>query len=178
MPALLPSGQELAQPKSLAAQKPALWSSAPAWRTLVIGSGLLTSLAMSAPIVLSGLGVEVGSTQQSCTTQLPGAPQHFTARVTRFLSSEQVLAATRSVEAQERAKISPGYLNLTRVGTEISQPNGNTTFTTMAAVPEFMTVGIGDVVELSSRYRDPSLPCHFVPWTVNRLIAHEGTARR
>jgi hypothetical protein len=40
----------------------------------------------------------------------------------------------------------------------------------MAAVPEHMSVKIGDTVELNSRYRDPTLPCHFIPWTINRLV--------
>jgi hypothetical protein len=180
MPGPQPIGQELAHPRGLAAQKRALWSTAPAWRNLVIASGLLTSAAISAPIILSRLEVDAQPTQQSCTAQLQGAPQHVRARVIGFVSSEQVLAATRSVEAQERAKISPGYLPLTRVSAEVAQPNGNTftTYRTMAAVPEYMTVGIGDMVELNTRYRDPSLPCHFIPWTINRIIAHEGTALR
>jgi hypothetical protein len=49
-------------------------------------------------------------------------------------------------------------------------PPGN--FRTMAAIPEQMTVQIGDLVELSSRYRDAALPCHFIPWTINRLVDH------
>jgi hypothetical protein len=40
----------------------------------------------------------------------------------------------------------------------------------MAAVPEYMTVKVCDLVEVNSRYRDPSLPCHFIPWTINRLV--------
>ena len=40
----------------------------------------------------------------------------------------------------------------------------------MAVIPEQMTVKIGDVVELNTRYRDASLPCHFIPWTINRLV--------
>jgi hypothetical protein len=28
------------------------------------------------------------------------------------------------------------------------------------------------MVELASRYRDRALPCHFVPWTINRLVDH------
>jgi hypothetical protein len=170
MPALLPINEELPQPESLAAQKPTLWSSAPAWRKLVIGSGLLTSLAVSAPIALSGLGPVPDSrpTQQSCSLQLPSAPQHAAGRVTRFISGEDALSITRRVEAQEGAQISPAYLHLARVYIEIYQPNGS--LATMAAVPEYMTVKIGDLVEINSRYRDPSLPCHFIPWVINRVV--------
>jgi hypothetical protein len=185
MPRLPTVGEELGRPETsgLVAQKPTLWSTAPAWRKLVVASGLLTSLAISAPMVLPGpdaipsaasspravgLPKEAEPTQQSCTSQLSGAPQPFTARVTRFVPSEQVLAVTRSVEAQEGAKISPAYLHLTRVAVEGDRPNGK--FATMAAVPEYMTVKVGDLVEVNSRYRDPSLPCHFIPWTINRLV--------
>jgi hypothetical protein len=42
----------------------------------------------------------------------------------------------------------------------------------MAAVPENLDVKIGDVVELNSRYRDPGLPCHFIPWTIDHLVDH------
>jgi hypothetical protein len=65
-------------------------------------------------------------------------------------------------------KINPAYLALKRVEVE-RFPETNTT---MAAVPENLDVKIGDVVELNSRYRDPSLPCHYVPWTIDRLVDH------
>ena len=31
-------------------------------------------------------------------------------------------------------------------------------------------VKVGDLVELNTRYRDQSLPCHFVPWTISRQL--------
>jgi outer membrane protein OmpA-like peptidoglycan-associated protein len=116
--------------------------------------------------------------QQACTTQLQPSPQHYTARVTRFLSEQEVLSITRTVEGREQARISPAYFPLRRVYTQVSQPDGSAAFTTMAAIPEYMTVNVGDVVELSSRYRDPALPCNFIPWTINRIIINEGTAGR
>jgi transglutaminase-like putative cysteine protease len=98
----------------------------------------------------------IGPAQQGCI-----------ARVTGFASAEQVLAATRAVEAQLGAQISPAYLSLPRV-TTVGYQDGN--FRTIAAVPEHMTVKIGDLVELNSRYRDASLPCHFIPWAINRPV--------
>jgi hypothetical protein len=41
---------------------------------------------------------------------------------------------------------------------------------TIAAVPPAMSVKVGDLVELNSRYRDHSLPCQFIPWTDNRVV--------
>jgi hypothetical protein len=55
----------------LAAQKPALWSTAPAWRRLVVGSGLLISLAIRAPVILAGL--EPASDSRA-TSQAVGLP--------------------------------------------------------------------------------------------------------
>ena len=108
---------------------------------------------------------KAAETQQSCTTGIPTAPQNFTGLVTGFLTDEQVLAVTRRVEAQLGAKVNPAYLPLKHMEVR------NGSFETMAAVPEHMAVKIGDMVELYSRYRDPSLPCHFIPWTINRIIA-------
>src|SRR5262245_15875942 len=192
MPAPLQSGQESARPETtgVVSQRPALWSTAPAWRNLAIASCLLTSLAISAPMVLPHPGMVAdtrsgsqavgspikGDLQPSCMAQIPGAPDRLTGRVTGFVPSEQVLAVTKGVEAQIGAKISPTYLPLKRVVVDISGPSSK--FSTFAAVPESMTVKTGDVVEVNSRYRDPNLPCHFIPWTINRLLVmHDSDAR-
>jgi len=157
-----------------------LWSTAPGWRRLVIGSSVLTSVALSAPMWLPhldtapqtqfashavGPAMQSQTTQQSCSLQIPNAPEHVTARVTRMVPSEETLAITRTVETQIGAKISPAYIALPRVAAEINPGR-----VTLAAIPVNMTVKIGDEVELNSRYRDPTLPCHFIPWTINRVI--------
>jgi hypothetical protein len=99
-----------------------------------------------------------------CALQIPGTPQRLTGRVTGFVSEERALAATRAVEAQTGAQISPTYQSLRRVAVE------DGSFKTMAAVPDGLTVQVGDLVELNGRYRDPSAACHFIPWTINRLV--------
>jgi hypothetical protein len=45
---------------------------------------------------------------------------------------------------------------------------------TIAAIPPDMTVEVGDLIELNLRYRDHSLPCHFIPVTINRVIEHKA----
>lgn len=105
--------------------------------------------------------------QQSCAAQLPTAARHVHALVTRFLTDEQVLAITRSVEAKFGAKVNPAYLRLKHVMVRVYWPS----YETMAAVPEPMSVKIGDAVELDSSHRDPNLTCHFVPWTITGLLA-------
>jgi hypothetical protein len=119
----------------------------------------------------AALRPQVEPQQPGCTLQIANAPQHRTGRVTGFLSEEQALARTRAVEAQLGAQVSPTYLSLRRATVE-GYPQDN--FSTMAAIPEQMTVQIGDLVELNSRYRDASLPCHCIPWTINRLVDRAG----
>ncbi|HKD30859.1 MAG TPA: DUF3857 domain-containing transglutaminase family protein [Xanthobacteraceae bacterium] len=106
--------------------------------------------------------------QPGCNSPIPDTPTRIVARVTGFVSAEQALAATRAVEAQLGAKANPAYLSLPRVAAE-GYPDSSR-LKTMAAIPEQMTVKIGDVVELNTRYRDASLPCHFIPWMINRIV--------
>lgn len=104
-----------------------------------------------------------------CAAQLPVVARHYMAQVTRFLTREEVLAATLTVEAQLGAKVNPAYLPLKHVFTAgYGQDAG---LATMAAVPGHMSVKTGDTIELNSSYRDPGLPCHFIPWTVSDLVA-------
>jgi len=110
--------------------------------------------------------------QQSCKSQIAAAPLHLTGRVTDFISDEQALVRTSEVEAELGAKINPAYLSLKRVKVERYPQSDN--WATMAAIPENLDVKIGDVVELKSHYRDPSLPCHFIPWTIDRLVDRAG----
>jgi hypothetical protein len=109
-------------------------------------------------------------TQRDCERQLAAEPKQLTGRVTGFLSGRQALAITQRVEAQLGAKINPAYTSLERVNIELTLSGGSGF--TLAAIPDGMTVKIGDLVEINSRYKDPSLPCHFIPWMVNRLVDH------
>lgn len=144
-----------------------LWSSSRPWRVLVVSSCLLTSLAISAPLVLPQVATGP-SAQGSCSLQIARTPvQVFGRVVAAFVPEDQVLSITRTVETQLGAKISPGYLSMRRVG--VLPANGDRP--TIAGVPDNVTAPkVGDLVVLNSRYRDPNLPCNFVPWTVNRVL--------
>jgi tetratricopeptide (TPR) repeat protein len=112
-------------------------------------------------------------TEQTCTAQMPSSqipdvPQRVAARVMDTVPTGEVLATTGDVESQIGAKISPAYLAWLRVLARMS-PSGQRT---IAAIPPDMTVEVGDLVELNLRYRDHSLPCHFIPVTINRVIEH------
>ncbi len=110
--------------------------------------------------------------RQGCHLEIAAEPQHLRGRVTGFLSGDEALIRTRRMEAQLGAKVSPDYFSLTRVMVEIdpADKDRSSDRTTMAAIPEAMAVKVGDLVELDGRRRDQSLPCHFIPWTINRLI--------
>jgi hypothetical protein len=104
--------------------------------------------------------------------KISDTPKHATGRVTKFISDEQALGATKTVERQLGAQISPAYLSLRRVRVESNGEDDD--WATMAAIPTGLDVKIGDSVELNKRYRDPTMPCHFIPWTINRRISDPG----
>jgi hypothetical protein len=141
-----------------------LWSNSMAWRTLVLSSCLLTALAISAPLVLPVL--KDASATHNCKLSIGAAPTHVLVRVTGFVPEEEALAIRSDVETQLGGKESPKYAAQRRVWTI----GLHSSFTTTAAVPDGMAPKVGDVVELNSRYRDPGLPCNFVPWTINRVF--------
>ena len=108
--------------------------------------------------------------RQGCNAPIVDTPAHLTGRVTRFVSADEAASRIRRVEADLGAQISPSFVSLNRVVVE-KYPQGDG-WSTMAVVPQDMAVKIGDLVELNGRYRDQSLPCHFVPWTINRVVDH------
>ena len=97
---------------------------------------------------------------------IPEAPQQVMARVIGAITRKQTLAATARVEAGIGAKVNPIYLKWAHVDTVLS-PSGAET---IAAIPPGVIVKTGDIVELNLRYRDPRLPCQFVPVTVTRVV--------
>jgi hypothetical protein len=108
-----------------------------------------------------------GPGQLGCGLQVSDVPLHVTGRVTGFLSDEEASARTRRIEAQLGARINSTYISLRRATVEIYS-EGNWFAT--AAIPESMAVRIGDLVELDSRYGDQAPSCHFIPWTIDRLV--------
>jgi hypothetical protein len=111
--------------------------------------------------------VQSEPTQAKCDLEIGSTPQHVTGRVIAVLSSEEGQMRTQQVEAALGAKVSTAYASLQRVEV-LRYPDGH--LSTMAAVPQNMSVKLGDLVELNSRYQDQSAPCSFIPWTINRLV--------
>jgi len=134
-----------------------------------VSSGLVGGDPSGRPRDAIPTASNAADTQQSCNAQNPPAPQNYTGLVAGFLTDEQVLKITRAVEAQSGSKVNPAYLPLKHVIVRAHWQNRD--LQTMAAIPAQISVKPGDAVELSSRYRDPTLPCHFIPWTITRLIS-------
>ena len=103
------------------------------------------------------LPTQPDAVREDCRLNLATEPQHVTGRVIGFISDEEALARTRSVEADLGAKISPSYIPLNRVTVERNPQAGRST-TTMAAIPERMAVKIGDFVEPAAATRIKACP--------------------
>jgi len=112
---------------------------------------------------------KAATTEQSCSAQLPSVPAKSTGLVTGFLTDEQASVLTRSVEAQTGSRVNPAYPPLQHANVRVD--SGSRSFVTMAAIPPPLSIKVGDTVELKFRYRDPTLPCHFIPVTINRVVA-------
>ena len=156
-----------------------LWQEAPAWRNLVIATISSSTLAASlmffaptnTPLQITSNSVEPSSSApQVCSINLPNSPEHVKLKVTGFVSPDAVKSTSLQVESTVGGKISPTYATWLRVS--LKQINGNSEWSTMAAVPPGLAVNIGDVVAADSRYKDPAQPCNFVPWTISSVIDH------
>lgn len=153
-----------------------LWRDAPAWRNLVLGAAGLTALAVATPFFSGSsapaageLAKEAGKTtpepQSSCPLK-PGLLSPAGAgKVVGFMSSEQALDLTQRTEAERQAKLNPAYINNLRV---FVRPDGSP-MRFVAIVPATTTVKIGDQVEFGGAYRDPSLPCHYMPPLISKI---------
>ena len=170
--AAAPWASPVAVPYTLAAKSPDGQSPAVSQNTPAGSAPPTPGETVRSAANATGSPAQADPMKPGCTLQIADAPQHMTGRVTGFVSGDQALAGTRAAEAQLGAKISPAYLSLKRVKVEAYPQSGD--WTTLAAIPEHIAVKIGDLVDLSSRYRDPALPCNFIPWTINRPVDHAG----
>ena len=133
-----------------------------------ISPGLIGGERSGPPGGTAPVTSKAATTQQSCVVQFPPAPEKVTGRVTGLLTDEQAAAIVRSAEAQTGIRMNPSYPPLKHATVRVD--SGSKRFETMAAIPPPVSVQIGDTVELTLRYRDPTLPCHFIPVTITRRI--------
>lgn len=124
----------------------------------------------AAPVTSTATATEGSCNVQVPNALVPSAPRRVAGLVTGFLSDEQALAITRNVEAEVGIKENPAYPPLKRAVVRLG--SGNPPPWTMAVIPVFLSVKIGDTVLVDSRYRDPTLPCHFIPWVIESVLLH------
>lgn len=155
-----------------------LWRNAPAWRNLVIGAAGLTAFTVATPFLsrTNELAVDAGKAvaepQSSCPLKpgpiFPGS----SGKVVGFLLQEQAQTLTQRTEAQLQAKLNPAFVNNLRA---VITPEG-TQSRLVALVPATMAVNIGDQVVFTGGYKDPSLPCHYMPNLISKIISPAAPA--
>src|ERR1700674_4532916 len=111
------------------------------------------------------MGAKAGFVPRFCHHDTRGPPSIFPAQKTGTIADFPI--RHRGGAYVHNYRCWPTAAQLQRVAIE-GYPGGN--LRSMAAVPEHMTVKIGDLVEVNTRYRDPSLPCNFVPWIIDRPV--------
>jgi hypothetical protein len=126
---------------SILAVSPALAGPAQNWRPA--GAATLFDLAA----VYDGCGIAEGRLTADAI-----------ARVLRILSDEEKANVIARNEAYYGAKVNPLYLPNARV--LVQRPNSAPT---IAVAPRNWQGQPGDIVVIKGAYRDPALPCHFVP---------------
>jgi len=160
-----------------------LWRDAPAWRNLVGGAACLTALAVATPFFgranapAAGESAKVSEKtapepQSSCPLK-PGLLSPAGAgKVVGFMSLEQARDLTQRTEAERQAKLNPLYIDNLRA---FVRPDGSP-MRFIAIVPATLAVKIGDQVEFGGAYRDPSLPCHYMPPLISKIAGPAAPA--
>ncbi len=95
----------------------------------------------------------------------PTKPDYLEAVVLGPASDADVLAQTRIAIERVHAPVSPAYVKLPRIDALFKDPAGGQ-HRTIAAVISGPLPARGAHVTLATRYRDPNVPCAFIPWTV------------
>jgi regulator of extracellular matrix RemA (YlzA/DUF370 family) len=174
-----PDLQSQASPQKEEFPDHSLWRNAPAWRNLVIGAACLTAFTVATPFLsrtneLVREGGKIATEPQTTVEPQSSCPlkpgQIFTGnagKVVGFLSPEQALDLMQRAEAQLHAKLNPAFLKNPRA---VITPDG-TQLRLVALVPATVTVNIGDQVVYNGAYKDPGLPCHYMPNLISNVIS-------
>jgi hypothetical protein len=87
-------------------------------------------------------------------------------QVLRELSESDQVRSREIGESRADLHISPGYQEFRRVGVLIEGSG----IRSAVALPQGMSVRVGDRLEFRSAYLDPALPCHFIPHVAVRVL--------
>ena len=157
-----------------------LWRTAPGWRWTASAAIVFTGAAIVAPFMLASPQPAVapagsGSAEvpgATCAAILPPAPTTLRFQMVRPVGAEEAEAAVGMVERSIGARISPDFDKQRRV--LLGDLTSGSGFSTTAVLPPGLTLSPGDIVEATSRYRDPNHDCSFIPWIVVRIIERAG----
>jgi hypothetical protein len=161
----------------------ALWREAPAWRRLTITTLVLTAATISISVMQPETPVvqenqaeaavqhsepSVPSEKWTCGLSPGTHGRGGRGKVVEFLTAAQALKVLQRTETQKHGSINPEYLSNLRARVELE--GGFAGMRTVALVPTTLTVHIGDHVEFAGAYTDASMPCHYIPQLISRVI--------
>ena len=148
-------------------QARSLWAAAPAWRLLVASTSVLVASAVLTPLLLArgtdGTPLPVTVTPApagSCPIANWSSPGGG-GTVVGFMSASQAASLLARTQASVGASINPAFLHNARA--VIGVPDAHSGRKAIALVPAGLTVKPGDRVTYAGGFRDPSLPCNYVP---------------
>ena len=151
---------------------PSLWRDAPAWRALVTAAAVFALSAASLALVgllrpsaMSASAIP-GAVNGTCDAVPVGRGGE--GKIVRFQTAQETLAMLENTQARLHSDISPAYITNPRVVLEVN--NGGTKETSIAFVPEGLIVKEKDHVMFKGGEADPTLPCHYIPSLITRVI--------
>lgn len=163
---------EIVQGAGTVARPNSLWSTAPAWRSLVIWACGLTSLAIAlayfagppAGIATTGEGQE--AKWNTCGIRPGPLGKNGVGQIIKIMPPEETANFLQATAKRLHADITPKYLPLTRLVVEQKNGDGNI----VIVAPWDATVHPGDIVEYRGAHTDSELPCHYVPALLARVL--------
>jgi hypothetical protein len=175
--------------KSLLDESRSLWREAPVWRTLTITTLVLTAMT-SAVLILQQPASTVQASRPEAEAQhssVAKSPENSTCgikpgplfpdgsgKIIGFLSQSEASDLLQRTEMQLRARINPHYLTNLRAVVEPSGFSGGRRY--IAIVPKTLAVRVGDQIEYAGGYTDTSMPCHYIPNLISRVIEPPASA--
>ena len=147
-----------------------LWKTAPAWKLLVASTSVLVVSAVLSPL----LGLRASDATSSPVDTVAASPTPTTScpianwstpggegTIVGFMSASQSATLLARTQASVNATINPAFVHNVRA--VIGIPDARSGRKAIALVPAGMTVKPGDKVRYDGGYRDPKLPCNYVP---------------
>ena len=156
-------------------QDVSLWRNAPAWRYSFIAAFGLSTALISLPLTLLPSDGLAPNGQQVCNANAnPAALGAFLnqtsvrGQIVGFLTPDQATHLLENTQFNARISINPNYMTNMRALVHVDgSPEGSRV---VALVSKDLTVQPGKRVEFVGGHVDPTLPCHYIPNLITRLL--------